>query len=148
MFLFLRDFQHWNTVWQCVVPFLIVGVLLGGAFYVKNKFTEQPAAAPSEPVVQADPDAWQKMTALSRAEQAVEQQIRIVAQASAISKQADDIRDRIHRTYPGTAPEVKSADDRARQAQTFYSQARQRFDALNGEYQKLGGTHDYRSQIH
>jgi hypothetical protein len=147
IFLFLRDFQHWKTVVQCVVPFLIVGALLAGAAYVKNKFADQPAAPP-EPIVQANPDAWQKMTELTRAEQAVKDQITVLVRARASVKQAEEIRAATHRQYPGNSNPLmlRTADETAQKAQNNYNKARQHFENLLEQYRKLGGTHDYRGE--
>ncbi|MGA2174115.1 MAG: hypothetical protein ABSH38_03920 [Verrucomicrobiota bacterium] len=144
LFLFLRDFPHWKTVAQCVVPFLIVGALLAGAAYVKTKFIESPAP-PEEPIVQADPGAWQKMTDLTRAEQAVRQQINVVEQARVWAATTERSRTLAHRQFPGNSNPfaVKSADETAQKAQSDYNKARERFSVLLREYQQLGGTKDY-----
>ncbi len=148
IYLFLRDFKYWRTVAQCVVPFLIVGGLLAGAAYVKNKFSEPPAT-PSEPVVQADPDAWRKMTDLTRAEQAVRQQIRFIAQARAAMKQAEASRESTRRSYPGNSNPlaVRTADETAQRAENNYNRVRQHFEELLVEYEKLGGTHDFHREL-
>src|ERR1700733_11455336 len=74
IFLYLRDFPHWHTVWQILVPFLIIGALLGGAMFVKNKFADEPAPV-AAPVVQAEQGGWDKMTELARADQKMQQYV-------------------------------------------------------------------------
>jgi hypothetical protein len=148
LYLFLRDFPHWKTAAQIVIPFLIVGGLLMGAGYVKKTFTEQPAAAPVEASTQADPNAWRKMTDLTRADQAVQEQLRIAQALRAVLKRTENVRNAAHRQYGSANPSMlKSADDAAARAQNNYTIAAERFDALNREYQKLGGTVDYRGQL-
>ena len=63
----LRRFKHWNMALVCLVPFIIVGALLAGAAVVRKQFGNAPAT-PVAPLVQADPNAWQKMTDLARAD--------------------------------------------------------------------------------
>jgi len=140
----LRDFQHWNTVAQCAVPFLILAVLLGGAAFVKNKLAE-PSAEVATPAVQADPEAWQKMTELRKADQAVKDSMKGLATAHANADLAEQRRRQaLARKLEPT--DLRTVEDQAQLAQKQLVAARQRFDTANAKYQQLGGTVDYRSQ--
>jgi hypothetical protein len=149
IFLFLRDFPHWKTAAQIVVPFLIVGGLLAGAGYVKKTFTDPPPDAPAETPVQTDPEAWRKMTDLTRADQAVQEQLKITLALRAVLKERETIRAATRRQYPGNSnpSAVSSADAAADKARNNYMTANQRFESLDREYQRLGGTVDYRRRL-
>jgi hypothetical protein len=77
---FLRRFEHWNLVLVCLVPFIIVGALLAGAAVVRKHLGNEPVA-PLAPLLQADTNAWQKMTDLARADQLVQGQLGAVRRA-------------------------------------------------------------------
>jgi hypothetical protein len=141
---FLRDFQHWNVVWQCAVPFLIIAALLAGAIFVKNKLGEPSSDGGSVPAVQADPDAWQKMTDLTKAEQAVQAAGKALEQANALVEFEEQARRHVDSSDP---LQRKSADDRVQRAQSMVNAARKHFDATEAKYRQLGGTKDYRSQL-
>jgi hypothetical protein len=151
IFAFLRDYPHWKTVAQITTPFLILGALLVGANYVKKNYADKPAAspAPAEADVQADPDAWRKMTDLTRADQAVQEQCKVVSSWHAALKQAQRVSAAVHRQYSdGSNPlAVTKADEAAARAQNGYMAAYQRFQSLNSDYQRLGGTVDYARQL-
>jgi len=143
---FLRDFRHWKVVAQCAVPFLILGGLLAGAAYVKEKLGGPSAgnATPAVQAVQADPEAWQKMTDLNKADQAVRDRMKELAAAHAylaLTEQAG------RKTQTCDPLQRKGAENEAQRAQKTVEAARQRFDAALARYQKLGGTVDYHSQL-
>jgi hypothetical protein len=151
----LWQFQHWNIVAQCAVPFLIIAALLAGAAYVRNKFTEEPPK-PTEPIVQADPQAWEKMTDLAKTEQAVQNQIRVITKVGTDIASLTRQRAELQRSYQGVAdPEVRrTGDEQIRRAEEelqrlrrLLNADRQRFDLLYSKYQSLGGNVDYRSQL-
>jgi hypothetical protein len=140
---FLRNFQHWNVVAQCAVPFLIIGVLLAGAIFIKNKLGDTSAPVTVAPV-QADPEAWQRMTDLTKADEAVRNQMKVVDAAHASVALAEQRR----QLAENQAPFVKkNAEEEAQAAQKAFNYARARFDKLFSQYQQLGGTVDYRSQL-
>jgi uncharacterized membrane protein len=139
---FLRDFQHWNVVAQCAVPFLIIGVLVGAATFVKKKLGD--ASAPvSTPTVQADPDAWQKMTDLTKADIAVRDRMKELAAAHAYAAMVQQT----HRQMAhDDTLQSRSAEEQMQRAQNALIEARKRFESAVSDYQRLGGTVDYRSQ--
>jgi hypothetical protein len=140
---FLRDFEHWNVVGQCAVPFVIIGVLLAGAAFVKKKFSDTPdAVAPS--TVQADPQAWQKMADLTKADQAVRDLLKEVKADHAMVVAAERARQQADQ---GSASLKKNAEEQMHQAQNTLSNARKRLDVALEKYGALGGTVDYRTQI-
>ena len=154
---FLRRFEHWNMVLVCLVPFIIVGALLAGAVVVRKQFRNAPAA-PVAPLIQADPNAWRKMTDLVRAEQSVQAQLRAVVLARAAVATAERNRASLHAywhvrraetqaIYEGVMAQYKAADQAVANAQMALDYARQCFDAALLKYQKLGGTTDYRRQL-
>jgi hypothetical protein len=143
---FLRDFRHWKVVAQCAVPFLILGALLAGAAYVKNKLGAPSAVSPVSvaPAVQADPQAWQKMTDLNKADQAVRDRMKDLAAAHAyLSLMEQNNR----KSQTCESSQRKGAEEAMQRAQNTVSAARQQFDAAMASYQKLGGAVDYRSQL-
>jgi hypothetical protein len=140
---FLLDFQHWNVVAQCAVPFLIIGVLLGGAIFVKKKLGDAPTAD-AMPAMQADPEAWQRSIDLAKAEMVVKDRMKDVTVAQAYATAAEQARRRVEHEE---AAEKKRAEEQAQQAQKNLTAARVRFDAALSNYRHLGGTIDYRSQI-
>ncbi len=139
----LLDFPHWNLLAQCAVPFLLIGVLLAGAIFVKKKLgdTAAPAAAPT---VQADPEAWQKMADLTKADQTVRTRMSELDAACASLKLADQVRQSMSRLDPS---QRRSADQQWQFAQRAREAAQKRFDDAMTAYQRLGGTVDYRSQL-
>jgi hypothetical protein len=140
---FLLGFQHWSVVAQCAVPFLVVGMLLAGAAFVKNKLGE-PSAPVATPTVEADPQAWQKMTDLAKADQAVRDRMSEVAAAQATLATAKRVRESVAHMDP---MQQRGADQQVRRAEATLSAVRKQFDAALTCYQRLGGTVDYRSQI-
>jgi len=138
----LRDYQHWNVVAQCAVPFVILAVLLAGAAFVKNKLSE-PTSAVVIPTEQADPEAWQKMADLRVADQAVKTSMQQLAAAHANADLAEQRRKQAQKLEPA---QKAVADNQAQLAEKLLAAARQRFDAANTKYRQLGGTVDYRAQ--
>jgi hypothetical protein len=143
---FLLNFQHWNVVAQCAVPFLIIGVLLAGAVVVKKKLGDAPAPddAPAAPVVQADPEAWQRSADLMKAELAVKDQMKVVTAAHTKADMAERLRQQVQNQEPF---QRKSIEAQAQAAQKELEAARRQFDRAYDLYHKLGGTVDYRSQL-
>jgi len=152
----LRRFEKWSVILACLAPFAIVAALLVGAKVVKKNFGDEPAA-PAAPVLQADPNACQKMTDLARAEQSVQQQISVVERARAAATSAAKIRDARHAyyhgktldkvTYDSVMLQLHADEQAAANAQRFLDAARQIFETDFQKYQKLGGTVDYRRQL-
>lgn len=141
---FLRDFQHWNVVGQCAVPFVIIAVLLGGAMFVKKKLGEPSSTPIDAPVVQADPDAWQKNADLTKAGQTVQAAVSVVNQCRAVLDFEQKESMRLSNSEP---LQKKAADERVQQAQYKVTAAEKHFDAVEAKYRQLGGTTDYRSQL-
>jgi hypothetical protein len=153
----LRRFEHWNTVLVCLVPFIIVGALLAGADVVKKHLGNEPATPVASPI-QADPNAWQKMTDLARADQLVQQDLGAVRKASAAAAAAEKSRASLHAywhvrraadqaIYDNVMAQYKAADQAVANTQKALGDARERFDKDNRKYQQLGGTVDYRRQL-
>ncbi|HEY3864093.1 MAG TPA: hypothetical protein VGO59_19665 [Verrucomicrobiae bacterium] len=141
---FLGNFQHWNVVGQCAVPFLIIAVLLGGAIVVKNKLGQPSSDNVAAPAVQADPDAWKKMTDMTKAAQAVEAAGRVLQQAKAGLAYEQAANSHVNNSDP---LQKKGAEDRLARAQNMVGAAAKQFNNLLIKYQELGGTIDYRSQF-
>jgi hypothetical protein len=155
VFLYFRDFSHWNIVGQVAVPFLIVGALLAGAIFVKNKFSDQPEQAPAS-VAQAPVGGWDKMTALARADQKAQQDVQTVLQAKRALGEAERALAAQQKSYSQARSSddqqaiqayVQSAQRTEKQAQATYDAYRRQFQADMAAYRKLGGTVDYTSQI-
>jgi hypothetical protein len=139
----LRDFQHWNVVVQCAVPFLIVAVLLAGAVFVKKNFGS-PAAPVPELVVQPEPGAWNRMTELTKADEAVRAEIQEVTVARSLLASAQRMQLRLQ---SGDAMQRKGAADQVEAKQRLLAAAQKRFQTAFANYQKLGGKVDYRAQL-
>jgi hypothetical protein len=140
---FLRDFEHWNVVWQCAVPFLIIGLLLAGAAFVKKKFSD--ASAPvATPAVQANPEAWQRIADLTKADRAVRALMEEYDAAHAMVVAAERARQQVEKGDPS---QKKSVEEQVQLAQDTLNATHKRLDAALEKYRKLGGTVDYRSRI-
>jgi hypothetical protein len=155
----LRQFKHWNVVLVCFVPFIVVGALLAGASVVKKQFGDAPAtpgAAPAAPI-QADTNAWQKMTDLAGVEQTVQAQVRAVSAAKIALATAQQRLAVLHSYYHGKSVDQatynglelqKTADEKdIANADRAFNYATRCFDAAFQKYQQLGGTVDYRAQL-
>jgi hypothetical protein len=153
----LRRFEHWNMVLVCLVPFIIVGALLAGAAVIKKQLGNAPAA-PVAPLIQADPNAWQKMTDLARADQSVQDKLGAVRRAGAALATAERNRASLHAYYHGkqaatqaiydsVMAQYKAKDEAVANAQQALASARQGFETAFQKYQQLGGTTDYRRQL-
>jgi hypothetical protein len=152
----LRAFEHWNLVLMCLVPFGIVTALLVGAHVVKTNMGEGPAM-PTAPHAQADPDAWQKMTDIARADQEVQGKISRVAQAKAILDNAKANLAKLHASYDkqtldsyalkSVNQRYEAADRDIRVADAVLTATRQDFQASFSKYQSLGGKVDYSRQL-
>jgi hypothetical protein len=123
------------------VPFIIVGALLAGAAIIRKQFGNAPAA-PVAPLLQADPNAWQKMTDLARADQLVREKLDAARRAGAALAAAERNRANLHVTFQRSA-----ADQAVANAQKALDSARQCFESALRNYQQLGGTTDYRRQL-
>jgi hypothetical protein len=95
--------------------------------------------------VQADPQALQRMTDLIKAEQALQAAGRVLDQANAQAIHEEEARRRLNNP---DAFQRKGADDRVQRAQNSANAARKQFNAAEVKYRELGGTKDYRSQLH
>jgi hypothetical protein len=154
----LRRFKHWNMVLVCLVPFIIVGALLAGAVVIRKQLGNAPAA-PVAPLIQADPNAWQKMTDLARADQLVQDKLGAVRRAGAAVATAERNRANLHAywhvrraateaLYQSVLAQYKAKDEAVANAQQALASARQCFETAFQKYQQLGGTTDYRRQLY
>jgi hypothetical protein len=155
IFVSVRDFPHWNTVMQILIPFVIIGALLAGALFVKNKFSDQPEA--STPVVQAPVGGWDKMNELARADQKMQKDVQAIAQTkkslasaqamlNAEQKRLGQARDSDEKQT--LTANVQSVERSVNQAQNALATLRQQFQADMEKYRKLGGTIDYYSRVY
>jgi hypothetical protein len=151
---YLRDYPHWRTMGQVAVPFVIVGALLAGAAYVKNKFSDQPESA-AAPVVQEPSGGWDHMTALARADQKMQQHIQrlgLAKKALMAAKQSLSVQQKnfsqVHGSDEQQAAQsyLQAAERAEAQAQKTYDACRTQFQADGEIYRKLGGTVDYYSR--
>jgi len=140
---------------QILVPFLIIGALLAGAAFVKNKFADEPAAAPA-PVVQTDSGGWDKMTELARTDQKMQQYVQSLTQAHQVLAASQRELDLEHQRYSrargydeqqAVMASVQSAERSVTKAQNTLTYLRQHFDTDLEKYRRLGGTIDYRSRV-
>ena len=145
----LRQFEHWNMVLLCLVPFVIVAALLIGAAVVKKKAGDEPAM-PVAPPIQADANAWQTMTNLARADQLVQDQIGAVTRAIGAVNLAQRNRANLQAYFHGSPSGQSSyiaADQALTRAQAALSAARLSFIKAFQNYQQLGGKIDYSRQL-
>jgi len=152
----LGKFKHWNVVFACFVPFVIVAGLLVGADMVKKNAGNEPAM-PAPPPIQVDPNAWQKMTDLARADQLVQEKLGIVTRACGAATTAQRFCAAQHAyyqrqtldqaTYNGVMLQLRADDQAVANTQNALAYAHQSFETAFQNYQKLGGTVDYRGQL-
>ena len=153
----LRRFEHWNMVLVCLVPFIIVGALLAGAVVVRRQLGNAPAVPVAAPI-QADPNAWQKMTDLARAEQLVQEKLEAVRKARAAVAVAEQNRANLHAywhvrraaneaLYQSVLAQYKAKDEAVANARKTLAAAQRCFESAFRKYQQLGGTTDYRRQL-
>ena len=142
----LRRFKHWKIVGLCLVPF----VLITGALVAASFSNRQPAAPmPSPPAVVVDPDALDKLTDLTRADQLVQQRLAAVHRAFTNCQTAQQNVTALRGPHHGAASPaaLPAADQAAKRAQLALTNARKDFDTAYAQYQKLGGAIDYRRQL-
>ena len=140
---FLRGFQHWNVVAQCALPFLIIGLLLAGAFFVKSKFNDAPAPVTS-PAVQADPEAWQRIADLAKADQAVRDLIKEYDADRLAVASAERARQQMQK---GDPLQARSVEEQVELAHSKLDALHKRLDNALEKYRQLGGNVDYRRQL-
>jgi hypothetical protein len=149
------DFPHWNTVMQVLVPFVIIGVLLAAAVWVKNKYSDEPAPEPA-PVIQADSAGWDKMTKLAQADRKMQQYVQSILQtrkALAAAQAAD--RNEQKRLGEARDPDEKQAissnlqsyERAVNQTQDRLTTLQRQFQIDYEKYRGMGGTVDYASQV-
>ncbi len=142
----LRQFEHWNVVGQCLIPFLILGGALTAASMLRSKPQDQTVSIPAPAV---DPSTWEKMTRLARTEQEVQERLRWVNSAYAGCLAADQYRAALQKQYGAriNAETAKNAEQRSANAAKVLEDARQSFETAMSTYQNLGGKVDYRQQL-
>ena len=149
------DFPHWNTVLQVLVPFVIIGVLLAAALWVKNKYSDEPASE-SAPVIQADSAGWDKMTKLAQADRRMQQYVQSIAQtrkALAVARAASqNEQKRLGEAHDGDerqaiSSNLQSYERTADQTQNKLTALERQFEIDYEKYRTMGGTVDYRSQV-
>jgi hypothetical protein len=152
---FFRNFEHWQVVAMCALPFALIVIGLAAAKFVGNSDAD---TKPKEPVLsEAQVAENQRIAELNKSEAIVQDRVRSCWNA----KSALDIARRksaaLHNTYdgkqlsPGTRTAVdaqyKVADEEIATAQANLNAWRTAFDTEYGKYQKLGGKVDYQSQL-
>jgi hypothetical protein len=149
---YLREFEHWNVVLICLVPFVVVGGLLIGSAVLRKNAGEGPAL-PEAPRLQADPNAWSKMTELTKADTAVREQLGAVNRAyNAVAAAKRNVAN-LQIAYQGRPvdptvnTDLSARNSALAAAQQNLNAAQRSFDAAFGNYVKLGGTINYRAQL-
>jgi DNA-directed RNA polymerase subunit RPC12/RpoP len=139
-------FKHWKIAAMCAVPFAVVA----GAVVAANAYNhhQTPSAAPVPVEVQVDPKALDTLTDLTRADQVVQEKLAAVTAAAASCKEAEH-KQQIARSQhpPSSSATLQAADVADARAHLVLTAARKAFDAAFAQYQKLGGTVDYRAQL-
>jgi len=146
--LFLREFKHWKTVGICMIPFVLVaGALVAASVSARRQAASAPAPVPATVIV--DPQALDKLTDLTRADQLVQQRLAAVNRASTACQKASQTVTALHNQRRGAASPaaLKGADQAVSRANQALANARKDFDAAFAQYQKLGGAVDYRQQL-
>lgn len=154
IFVYLRDYPHWKIVGQVLVPFILIGALLAGASFVKKRFSDE--SGPVAPVIQAPQGGWDKMTELARADQKMQECVQSLLRAhqSMLVAQAQERAAEGESSRAHGSQEHELANDHERRAQFAINEAqkqisflRAKFETEFDNYQKLGGTVDYRSKV-
>jgi hypothetical protein len=155
IFVYLRDYPHWDTVGQIMVPFVIIGALLAGALWVKNKFTEEPASGPA-PIVQGEGGGWDKMTEMARVDQRMQQYVQsIILTKKAVTSASRALEAEQKRLAEARDPDEKQAisanvqsyERALNQTQNKLSSLQQHFQTDYEKYRNMGGTIDYISRV-
>lgn len=155
IFVYLREFEHWKIVGLVLTPFLIIGALLEGASLVKKYSSDQPAA-PTAPVVQAQPGGWDRMTQLARSEQKIQECMQNIARAhqALLYAEAQNRQAETEAANARDSHEHEIANDHIRRASFAVSEANKQIQFLRNAFQKefanyqsLGGTVDYQSKL-
>jgi hypothetical protein len=139
----LGRFQHWSVVALCIMPLALVAALRIGANYAKTRNADSPSPA-STPMVRVDPHAWDNMTALAKADEAVRFQVQQLNAAHAAVRAAQSVLDSVRHMNSSQSHYAEQSLCRAEAAEKA---ARKRLDDAISTYQRLGGTLDYRSQV-
>jgi hypothetical protein len=135
--------KHWGIVAQCIVPFLLIVGLLFGASYVKRMFSEPSASSP-DANLHADPETWQKMTDLTKADEAARQRLQELNSARAALQVAYSILNSPQQVAPD---QRRAADQAAKRAELTVRVAERNFSIAMQNYQRLGGTINYNDQV-
>ena len=144
--LFLREFKHWKIVGLCVLPF----VLVTGALVAASRTSHpDPVPVPAPAPLAAAPQSLDKLTELTRADQLVRDRLDAVLRTFTASQTAEKNQAALRKQHRGsTEPENSQAVDQVVQrAHQDCVNARKSFDTAFAQYQKLGGTIDYRRQL-
>ena len=143
----LRKFEHWRIVGTCLVPFVLVSGALVAASVLRQR-QPAPETAPTE--VTVNPQALRQLTELTRADMAVQEQVKLVNNAFGVCQAANQklaAMQKQHPSSPGAALGVREADEASNRARQALADARKGFETIFANYQKLGGTVDYRRQL-
>lgn len=142
----LREFKHWKIVGLCLLPF----VLVAGALVAASRTGHpDPAPVPAPAPVTAAPQSLDKLTELTRADQLVRDRLDAVNRTFTASQTAEKNQTALHSQHHGPASSGTSqaVDQAVQRAHQECANARKSFETAFAQYQKLGGTIDYRRQL-
>jgi hypothetical protein len=144
--LFLREFKHWKIVGVCLIPF----VLVAGALVAASMAGRHDApAAPAPAEVTVDPNALDKLTDLTSADQLVQERLAAVNRAYLASQAAEKNKTALHNSRRGAASPaaLQAAEQAVKRARQACANARKDFATAFARYKKLGGAIDYERQL-
>jgi hypothetical protein len=152
---FFSNFKHWQIVAMCFLPFILIGVGLAAASFVRNQDTNPKR---DEAVATATQAAeTQRIAALNQADVIVQDRVKSVWKSKSAVDAAGRKRAAIHQMYDGKQmslamrravdAQYRVADEEVEAAQANLNGWRHAFDSAYESYKKYGGTIDYLSQL-
>jgi hypothetical protein len=148
---FVRNFQHWQIVLMCLLPFGFIVVALGIASVVRHQ-DQQPNS--EQPVVaETRKTETQQVDAMLKADAIVRSRVQSILAAKSRLDNAVARRSQLRAMYSGRNPSaaartvMANADEQVEAAEANLNGWKKSFDIDYANYEKAGGKIDYRSQL-
>lgn len=151
---FFQNFSHWQIVAMCAIPFLLIGLGLAAASFVRNHDSSKPNESVASPTQAAEKE---RIAALNQADLIVQDRIKSVWNSKNALDATARQRAALHQMYDGKQmsqgmrnavdAKYKVADEEIEAAQANLNGWRKSFDTAYENYRKYGGAIDYQSQL-
>jgi hypothetical protein len=150
-----RTFEYWQIVAMCALPFVLIGLALATASFIRKQDSQ---SKPKEAVLsEAQIAENQRIVQLNKADMIVQDRVRSVWTAKTALDNAKRKSVILHNSYDGKQmsegmrnavnAQYKVADEEVATADANFQAWRRYFDTAYQNYQKLGGKIDYQSQL-